>query len=77
MTIRMNSLLTSTPVIVTNRCSSEIKGVYKIKFWGSSFITNSDGEIVEQAGQANETITSSIDLRDKPKSLRKWGFKVP
>ena len=37
--------------------------------------TNSDGEIVEQAGQTNKTITSSIDLRDKAKSLRKWGFK--
>ena len=76
MTIRMNSLLTSTPIIVTNRCSDEIRGTHKIKFWGSSFITNSDGEIVKQAGRGNKTITISIDLRDKPKSLRKWGFKV-
>ena len=77
MTIRMNSLLTSTPVIVTNRCSNEIRGIYKINFWGSSFITNSDGEIVKQAERANKTITTSIDLRDKAKSLRKWGFKAP
>ena len=76
MTIRMNSLLTSTPIVVANRCSDEKSGIYKIKFWGSSFITNSDGEIVKQAGQTNKTITTSIDLRDKPKSLRKWGFKV-
>ncbi len=77
MTIRMNSLLTSTPIIVTNRCSHEAKGIHKINFWGSSFITNSDGEIVKKAGRSNKTITTSIDLRDKPKSLKKWGFKVP
>ncbi len=77
MTIRMNSLLTSTPIIVTNRCSKETRGIYEINFWGSSFITNSDGEIVKQAGRTNKTITSSIDLRDRPKSLRKWGFRVP
>ena len=77
MTIKMNSLLTSTPVIVANRCSTEISGVHKIKFWGSSFITNSDGEIIIKAGQSNKTIKTSINLGDKLKSIRKWGFKRP
>ena len=76
MTIRMNSLLVNTPVVVTNRCSTERRGKYNIRFWGSSFITNSDGEIIKQAARTNKTIVTSIDLRDKPKSLRKWGFKI-
>ena len=76
MTIRMNSLLVNTPVVVTNRCSTETRGKHTIRFWGSSFITNSDGEIVKQAACTNKTIITSIDLRDKPESLRKWGFKI-
>ena len=69
-------LLINTPVVVTNRCSTETRGKHKIRFWGSSFTTNSDGEIIKQAARTNKTIVTSIDLRDKPKSLRKWGFKI-
>ena len=44
-TIVANSLMINTPIVVVNRIGKEIKNNKKIDFWGSSFITNANGDI--------------------------------
>ena len=74
MIIRSNSLMINTPIIVANRCSQENDTTNSIKFWGSSFATNSDGEIIAKAKTRNQILHFSVDLRKKRESVKKWGF---
>ena len=74
MIIRSNSLMINTPVVVANRCSQEIDATNSIKFWGSSFATNSDGEIIAKAKKKQEILRFSVNLRKKQQSAKKWGF---
>ena len=74
MVIKTNSLLINTPVIVANRCDIEKRGENVLKFWGSSFVTNSDGDIIERANKNNMILSVSINTDNKRKSVKKWGF---
>ena len=74
MVIKTNSLLINTPVIVANRCDIEKRGENVLKFWGSSYVTNSDGDIIERANKNNMILSVSINTDNKRKSVQKWGF---
>ncbi|MDA9009524.1 N-carbamoylputrescine amidase [Alphaproteobacteria bacterium] len=52
------------PVIASNRIGTELgSNDTNLNFYGSSFITDETGELVESAGRENETIlTSTFDL---------------
>ena len=72
--IQANSLMNNIPVVVANRIGKETSGNKTISFWGSSFITNSDGQIIAKAGKSTSLVNGTISLLDRKKSIKKWGF---
>ena len=72
--IQANSLMNNIPVVVANRIGKETSGNKTISFWGSSFITNSDGQIIAKAGKSTSLVNGTITLLDRKKSIKKWGF---
>lgn len=79
MTIqRAHAVANHLPVLVANRVGFEANPDSPnigIEFWGNSFITGPQGEILKRAGSNQpEILTTSIDL-DKTHSLRRqWPF---
>lgn len=61
------------PVIAANRIGTEIDGT-SMTFYGSSFITDETGEIVEEADRENECVlVHQFDLEMIGKKRREWG----
>ena len=75
MVIQANSLMNNIPVVVANRVGSEGKKNRHINFWGSSFITNADGDIIAEALDKAKVIKCTIDLSYRRKAIQKWLFK--
>ncbi|MFL2559614.1 MAG: nitrilase-related carbon-nitrogen hydrolase [Gammaproteobacteria bacterium] len=75
MVIQANSLMNNIPVVVANRIGSESKKNRRINFWGSSFVTNADGDIITEALDKAKVIKSTIDLNYRRRAIQKWLFK--
>jgi N-carbamoylputrescine amidase len=75
MVIQANSLMNNIPVVVVNRIGNESKKNRRINFWGSSFITNADGDIIAEALDKAKVIKCTIDLSYRRKAIQKWLFK--
>lgn len=75
MVIQANSLMNNIPVVVVNRIGNESKKNRHINFWGSSFITNADGDIITEALDKAKVIKSTIDLSYRRQAIQKWLFK--
>ena len=63
--IKANSLMINTPMIVANRIGNETEVNRTIKFWGSSFITDSNGNIVKKCQSRQSVVNHKIDFRDQ------------
>lgn len=62
------------PVIASNRIGTETEGASSMTFYGSSFITDETGEIVEGADRTSETVlTHTFDLDEIARTRRDWG----
>ena len=74
---RGHSIANGIPVITVNRVGSEkdsSKVLEGIKFWGNSFVFDSQGELLVKGGEMEEVIEVEIDLT-KSKEIRKiWPF---
>lgn len=63
------------PVIASNRIGSETSRGKEMTFYGSSFITNHLGAVIECADRTDETtITAEFDLDEIKKYRRSWGI---
>lgn len=63
------------PVIASNRIGHETAGDSTIDFYGSSFITNSLGEKIAEAGRNEETVlTAEFDLDELADQRTEWGI---
>jgi N-carbamoylputrescine amidase len=63
------------PVIASNRIGTEKSGDLEMTFYGSSFITDHRGAIVESADRTSETLlTADFDLEEIGKYRRAWGI---
>ena len=63
------------PVIASNRVGSEAGESCSLDFYGSSFITDGLGEIVELAPRAGEAVvTASFDLDALASARAAWGL---
>tara|TARA_B100001564_G_scaffold8996_1_gene7639 strand:- start:242 stop:1072 length:831 start_codon:yes stop_codon:yes gene_type:complete len=69
-----NSLMINTPIVVPNRIGKETKKEKMINFWGSSFITNANGDILYMADNKQCMHKITMDLNDKQKYRKIWGF---
>lgn len=69
------SALNIMPVIASNRVGIEKEEKSSMKFFGSSFMTDEFGNIVESANREEETLlTHSYDLDEIFKKRRDWGI---
>ena len=62
------------PVLASNRIGTETEGESSMTFYGSSFITDETGGIVEEAGRTTETVlVHTFDLDETALRRREWG----
>lgn len=75
---RSHAVANSVPVIVANRTGFEpspVSGDPGIVFWGNSFITGPQGEVLAQAGQDSEqTLVAELDLERTESIKRIWPY---
>ncbi|MDR3270376.1 MAG: N-carbamoylputrescine amidase [Peptococcaceae bacterium] len=63
-----------TPLVAANRVGTEQEDDSQITFYGSSFIAGAQGNILTQAGRADETVlTARFNLAQLEKQRREWG----
>ena len=72
--ITANSLMINTPIIVVNRSGNEKDKNSMINFWGSSFVTNADGDIIFMNKNKKSTNHIAINLIQKKVSKKLWAF---
>lgn len=62
------------PVLASNRIGTETEGKSSMTFYGSSFITDETGGIVEEADRTTETVlVHTFDLDQTALRRREWG----
>ncbi len=62
------------PVIASNRIGVEQGRQWTVQYYGSSFITDHTGAVIDQAGRVTESIlTASFDLDAMREYRRAWG----
>ena len=62
------------PVLASNRIGTETEGESSMTFYGSSFITDETGGIVEEADRTAETVlVHTFDLDETALRRREWG----
>ena len=62
------------PVLASNRIGTETEGESSMTFYGSSFITDETGGIVEEADRTTETVlVHAFDLDQTALRRREWG----
>jgi N-carbamoylputrescine amidase len=75
---RSHAVANSLPVVVANRCgfeASPIDGDPGIQFWGQSFITGPQGEILAQASADKEqNLIVELDLERTEQIKRIWPY---
>ena len=69
-----NSLMINTPIVVPNRIGKETKKGKIINFWGSSFVTNANGDILHMADNKQCIQKITLNLHNKQKYEKIWGF---
>lgn len=63
------------PVVASNRIGRESDEDSEMTFYGSSFIADNHGEIVEQADDCTETVlVHEFDLDELARERREWGI---
>lgn len=63
------------PVVASNRIGRETDEDSEMTFYGSSFIADNHGEIVEQADDCTETVlVHEFDLDELARERREWGI---
>ena len=75
---RAHAVANSVPVVVANRTGFEpspVSGDPGIQFWGQSFITGPQGEILAQAeADQEQTLTVELDLQRTEQVKRIWPY---
>ena len=69
-----NSLMINTPIVIINRIGTEYSNSKRINFWGSSFITDANGDISYMADNKKNIHKYTINLMSKKKYQKLWGF---
>jgi N-carbamoylputrescine amidase len=75
---KSHAISNSLPVIAVNRVGYEQDITNKnqgIEFWGSSFVTDTRGNIISKANKTDETILySDIDMKKRKETRQGWPF---
>ncbi len=74
MVMRGHAAANILPVIASNRIGTETSGELSMDFYGSSFIANETGELVNTADRESECVlTYTFDLQQIALYRREWG----
>jgi len=74
MVMRGHSAANIIPVVASNRIGREKSGEIEMEFYGSSFITDCTGSMLESADRNNESVlTATLDLDEIRQYRRSWG----
>ena len=74
MVMRGHSAANVIPVVASNRIGREKSGEIEMEFYGSSFITDCTGSMLESADRNNESVlTATLDLDEIRQYRRSWG----
>ena len=72
--MRGHSAANVVPVIASNRIGREESKDLTMEFYGSSFITDSTGQMNAEADRSSECVlTAAIDLEEAREYRRSWG----
>jgi N-carbamoylputrescine amidase len=74
---RGHAIANHVPVICCNRCGMETTAESprsEIEFWGSSFACGPQGEMLGQAGNAEQVLIVDLDLGRREELRRTWPF---
>ncbi len=74
---RGHAIANHLPVICCNRCGTETTAASsrsEIEFWGSSFACGPQGEMLGQAGNAEQVLIVDLDLDRREELRRTWPF---
>jgi len=72
---RSHAIANGLPVACCNRTGIESGSEHSTQFWGSSFISGAQGEILTQASNANnEIISATLDLNQSEEIRRIWPY---
>ncbi len=72
---RSHAIANSLPLICANRQGLETSESSSINFWGNSFICDSFGKVLQQAGSSNnEIVTAKIDIDERNQIQEIWPF---
>ena len=70
-----HSAANMVPVVASNRVGNEIGEACSLDFYGSSFITDEFGEVIEQApSNTQAVVTATFDLDDIDTRRTEWGL---
>tara|TARA_B100000925_G_scaffold268984_1_gene230456 strand:- start:48 stop:881 length:834 start_codon:yes stop_codon:yes gene_type:complete len=72
--ISANSLMINTPIVISNRTGKETMKDSSISFWGSSFISDSNGDVVKRCPQGEGFIHHKFLIKDQITAKRMWNF---
>ncbi len=74
MVMRGHAAANVIPVVASNRIGREKSGDIELEFYGSSFITNCTGGLLESADRSSESVlTATLDLDEIHQYRRSWG----
>ncbi len=72
--IKANSLMINTPILISNRIGKESSKPYSVTFWGSSFITDSNGTIAKKLLKNESVMHYQVYTNHQITSKRLWNF---
>ena len=73
--IEANSLMNNIPVVVANRIGTEQQKDSSIKFWGSSFITDSHGTSLKRCKLKQDIIKYRFYKKEQISIKKMWNFQ--
>ena len=72
--IKSNSLMHNTPVVIVNRIGKESANRSSICFWGSSFLTDANGDILKKCASKPGVLSHSYRINDQISAKKMWNF---
>ncbi len=72
--IKSNSLMHNTPIIIVNRTGKESSNHSSINFWGSSFLTDANGDILKKCSSKSGVLSHCYRLEDQISAKKMWNF---
>ena len=72
--IKSNSLMHNTPVVIVNRIGKESANRSSICFWGSSFLTDANGDILKKCASKPGVLSHRYRINDQISAKKMWNF---